>query len=180
MSFAPSALVGPTEIVAAPKVLWLRYRLHLLLRGWQDLRDDDLGTLWSISLLNEIMARSQSGKFLLARQARARGGLCHRDQRKRPAAIECKWSANNFDPTNLIASSTNIRKATTSSSLTMWSVPSPAAMETYECASMAFGPSPIRFLRRQVKRHCSTQVQKSSGMLERALRKLASHFRAVG
>jgi len=24
-------------------------------------------------------------------------------QRKRPAAIECKWSANNFDPTNLIA-----------------------------------------------------------------------------
>jgi hypothetical protein len=23
--------------------------------------------------------------------------------RKRPAAIECKWSANNFDPTNLIA-----------------------------------------------------------------------------
>jgi hypothetical protein len=23
--------------------------------------------------------------------------------RKRPAAIECKWSANNFDPTNLLA-----------------------------------------------------------------------------
>src|SRR5437588_12177675 len=30
----------------------------------------------------------------------------------------------------------------------MWSVPLPAAMETYECALMVFGPSPIRFLRR--------------------------------
>ena len=51
-------------------------------------------------------------------------------------------------PQILFHSGTNIRKATTSSSLTMWSVPLPAAMETYECASMAFGPSPIRFLRR--------------------------------
>jgi hypothetical protein len=24
-------------------------------------------------------------------------------RRKKPAAIECKWSANNFDPTNLMA-----------------------------------------------------------------------------
>src|SRR5258708_37313716 len=51
-------------------------------------------------------------------------------------------------PQILLHSGTNIRKATTSSSLTMWSVPLPAAMETYERALMAFGPSPIRFLHR--------------------------------
>src|SRR6266576_3423883 len=51
-------------------------------------------------------------------------------------------------PQILLHSGTNIRKATISSSLTMWSVPLPAAMETYECALMVFGASPIRFLRR--------------------------------
>jgi hypothetical protein len=30
----------------------------------------------------------------------------------------------------------------------MWTVPLLAAMETYECALMAFGPSSIRFLHR--------------------------------
>jgi hypothetical protein len=52
-------------------------------RGWQDLRDDDLETWWEHFVLNEIMARSQSrGSVLLAGQARARSGLCHRDPPK--------------------------------------------------------------------------------------------------
>ena len=45
----------------------------------------------------------EPGTVLLARQARARGGLCTCPRRKKPVALECEWSANNFDPKNLIA-----------------------------------------------------------------------------
>ncbi len=88
-----------------------------------------LGTLWEHFVLNEIMARSQSREVFYWRDKRGHEvDIVIATHRKRPVAIECKRSANNFDPTNLADSATNIRKATTSSFLTMWGVLSPAAM----------------------------------------------------
>ncbi len=100
----PFSTRRPTEIVAAPKVYGFDTGFICYYRGWQDLRDDDLGTLWEHFVLNEIMARSQSREVFYWRDKRGHEvDFVFATHRKRPAAIECKWSANNFDPTNLIA-----------------------------------------------------------------------------
>src|SRR5258708_13542609 len=58
----PFSTRRPTEIVAAPKVYGFDTGFVCYYRGWQDLRDDDLGTLWEHFVLNEFMARWQSGE----------------------------------------------------------------------------------------------------------------------
>ena len=100
----PFSTRRPTEIVAAPKVYGFDTGFICYYRGWQDLRDDDLGLLWEHFVLNEMMARSQSREVFYWRDKRGHEvDFVIATNRKRPAAIECKWSANNFDPTNLIA-----------------------------------------------------------------------------
>ncbi|OLE14313.1 MAG: hypothetical protein AUG89_02460 [Acidobacteria bacterium 13_1_20CM_4_56_7] len=100
----PFSTRRPTEIVAAPKVYGFDTAFICYYRGWQDLRDDDLGTLWEHFVLNEIMARSQSREVFYWRDKRGHEvDFVIATHRKRPPAIECKWSANNFDPTNLVA-----------------------------------------------------------------------------
>jgi uncharacterized protein len=87
------------EIVAAPKVYGFDTGFVCYFRGWHQPRRDDLGLLWEHYVLNELHARLQTRRinywrdkqghevdFVLAR----RGGP--------PLAIECKWSANDFDP----------------------------------------------------------------------------------
>lgn len=94
----------PTEIVAAPKVYGFDTGFVCYYRGWQDLRDDDLGILWEHFVLNEIMARSQTRDVFYWRDKRGHEiDFVLASHRKKPVAIECKWSANNFDPTNIIA-----------------------------------------------------------------------------
>jgi predicted AAA+ superfamily ATPase len=100
----PFSTRRPTEIVAAPKVYGFDTGFICYYRGWQDLRDDDLGTLWEHFVLNEIMARSQSREVFYWRDKRGHEvDFVIATHRKKPVAIECKWSANNFDPTNLVA-----------------------------------------------------------------------------
>jgi uncharacterized protein len=100
----PFSTRRPTEIVAAPKVYGFDTGFICYYRGWQDLRDDDLGTLWEHFVLNEIMARSQSREVFYWRDKRGHEvDFVIATKRKRPLAIECKWSADNFDPTNLVA-----------------------------------------------------------------------------
>jgi predicted AAA+ superfamily ATPase len=100
----PFSTRRPTEIVAAPKVYGFDTGFICYYRGWQDLRDDDVGTLWEHFVLNEIMARSQTREVFYWRDKRGHEvDFVIATNRKRPAAIECKWSANNFDPTNLVA-----------------------------------------------------------------------------
>ena len=102
----PFSTRRPTEIVAAPKVYGFDTGFICYYRGWQDLRDDDLGPLWEHFVLNEIMARSQSREVFYWRDKRGHEVdfvIATATHRKRPVAIECKWSANNFDPTNLVA-----------------------------------------------------------------------------
>lgn len=101
----------PNEIISAPKVYAFDTGFICYHRGWKDLRSEDLGALWEHYVLNEMMARMQSRRinywrdkrghevdFIIAgRGTQAAGGGAH------PVAIECKWSAGEFDSGNLLA-----------------------------------------------------------------------------
>lgn len=94
----------PTEIVSAPKVYGFDSGFVCFYRGWNSLRKEDLGFLWEHYILNELIAHMQSRNILYWRDKRGheidfvlapRGGFS--------VAIECKWSAKEFEPTGLIA-----------------------------------------------------------------------------
>jgi len=100
----PYSSGGTAEIVAAPKVYGFDTGFVCYHRGIGELRREDLGLLFEHYVLNEIHARlgrvevqywrSKNGNevdFVLASRSRA------------PIAIECKWSADAFDPANLKA-----------------------------------------------------------------------------
>ena len=91
------------EIVAAPKVYGFDTGFVCQHRGWTSLRPDDLGHLWEHYVLNELGARLQTSSLRYWRDKQGhevdlvwvpRGGS--------PLAIECKWSARDFDPANLL------------------------------------------------------------------------------
>lgn len=90
------------EIISAPKVYGFDTGFVCYYRGWRELRREDRGLLWEHYVLNEIQGRLQIRNVLYWRDKRgheidfviaARG--------KPPVAIECKWSATEFDPGNL-------------------------------------------------------------------------------
>jgi len=100
----PFSTRRPTEIVSAPKVYGFDTGFVCYYRGWQELREDDLGAMWEHFVLNEILARLQSREVLYWRDKRGHEvDFVLASRRKKPLAIECKWSANKFDPTNLRA-----------------------------------------------------------------------------
>jgi uncharacterized protein len=100
----PYSAGGTAEIVAAPKVYGFDTGFVCYHRGIGELRREDLGLLFEHYVLNEIHAhlgrvevqywRSKSGNevdFVFAPRSNA------------PTAIECKWSADAFDPAHLKA-----------------------------------------------------------------------------
>jgi predicted AAA+ superfamily ATPase len=100
------------EIVAAPKVYGFDTGFVCYFRGWHETRRDDMGLLWEHYVLNELHARLQTRRihywrdkqghevdFVLARRGHP------------PLAIECKWSANDFDAKSLKAFATRYPKA---------------------------------------------------------------------
>jgi len=94
----------PTEIISAPKVYGFDTGFVCYHRGWHGLRPDDLGLLWEHFVLNEIQANLQSREIRYWRDKRGHEVdfvLAYR--RAAPVAIECKWSASEFDPSNLQA-----------------------------------------------------------------------------
>ncbi|MHB1934975.1 MAG: ATP-binding protein [Acidobacteriaceae bacterium] len=94
----------PTEIVSAPKVYGFDTGFVCYCRGWQELRKEDLGILWEHFVLNEIMARLQTREIGYWRDKRGHEiDFVLAGRRKNPLAIECKWSADKFDPVNLEA-----------------------------------------------------------------------------
>ena len=94
----------PTEIVSAPKVYGFDTGFICYYRGWQELRDDDLGILWEHFVLNEMMARLQTREIGYWRDKRGHEiDFVLAARRKSPLALECKWSASRFDPANLLA-----------------------------------------------------------------------------
>ena len=91
-----------TEIVSAPKVYAFDTGFFCYYRGWHSVRDDDRGILWEHYVMNELFAHLQARRLCYWRDkaghevdfvAQVRGGL--------PMAIECTWSASEFDAKNL-------------------------------------------------------------------------------
>jgi hypothetical protein len=73
-------------------------------RGWDTIRNDDLGVLWEHFVLNELHARLQSRDIRYWRDKRQHEiDFVLQRRGKPPAAIECKWSADEFDARNLMA-----------------------------------------------------------------------------
>jgi hypothetical protein len=94
----PFAGGGAAEIVAAPKVYGFDTGFVCYHRGWHELRRDDLGPLWEHLVLNELHAHLGSRAIHYWRTkhgAEIDFVLTRRDGP--PAAIECKWSAGEFD-----------------------------------------------------------------------------------
>jgi len=92
----------PTEIVSAPKVYAFDTGFMCYYRGWDRLRQDDMGTLWEHFVLNEILAQTQSRKIYYWRdkQKHEVDFILTKNQAA-PKVIECKWTATDFDPMNV-------------------------------------------------------------------------------
>ena len=93
----------PTEIIAAPKVYGFDTGFICYHKGWHQLRGDDLGSLWEHFVLNEMQAHLQSREIRYWRDKRGHEVDFVVAERQAPLAIECKWSASDFDPSNLQA-----------------------------------------------------------------------------
>jgi len=95
-----------TEIVSMPKVYGFDTGFVAHYRGWDDPHDQDLGVLWEHYVLNELHGQLQ-GSVLKVHHWRDKRGhevdfvLVRRDAPA--AAIECKWSADSFEPAGLRA-----------------------------------------------------------------------------
>ncbi len=93
-----------TEIVAAPKVYAFDTGFVCFYRGWESLRPDDLGILWEHLVLNEIHSRfPQRGvQYWRDKQKHEIDFVLAPRRGREVMAIECKWSADDFDPANLL------------------------------------------------------------------------------
>lgn len=100
----PFSTHRPTEIVSAPKVYAFDTGFVCYHRGWHELRREDMGLLWEHYVLNEFQAQAQTRQILYWRDKRGHEvDFVLAGRGDNPAAIECKWSANDFDPANLMA-----------------------------------------------------------------------------
>ena len=91
-----------TEIVSAPKVYAFDTGFMCYYRGWDKLRQDDMGTLWEHFVLNEILARTQSRKIYYWRDKQKHEvDFIITKKQAEPMVVECKWTATDFDPTNI-------------------------------------------------------------------------------
>lgn len=88
----------PTEIVSAPKVYGFDTGFVCYYRGWHELRREDMGLLWEHFVLNELHASMQTRDIHYWRDKQGREiDFIFVRRRGTPIAIECKWSAGEFD-----------------------------------------------------------------------------------
>jgi uncharacterized protein len=91
-----------TEIISAPKVYAFDTGFVNYHRGWQQLRHEDMGYLWEHFVLNELQAHLQSHNIQYWRDKRGHEIDFVLSRRKgKPIAIECKWSADEYQFSNL-------------------------------------------------------------------------------
>lgn len=92
------------EIVAAPKVYGFDTGFVCYFRGWHSLRRDDLGLLWEHYVLNELHGRLQTRRIHYWRDKQGHEVDFVIPRRGQPPlAVECKWSADDFDAAALRA-----------------------------------------------------------------------------
>lgn len=100
----PFSTHRPTEIISAPKVYAFDTGFMCYYRGWHELRLEDLGELWEHFVLNEVQADLQTRNISYWRDKRGHEVDFILNNRKgQPTAIECKWSASEFEAVNLKA-----------------------------------------------------------------------------
>lgn len=93
-----------TEIVAAPKVYAFDTGFVCYYRGWSELRQEDFGILWEHFVINELHATLQMRDLRYWRDKRGHEiDIVMLKRGQPPIAVECKWSASDFDPKNLQA-----------------------------------------------------------------------------
>jgi len=98
----PFSTSKTAEIVSAPKVYGFDTGFVCYYRGWRELRREDMGLLWEHYVLNEMQGRLQRRDILFWRDKRGHEvDFVIAERGKPPTAIECKWSAAEFDPGNL-------------------------------------------------------------------------------
>jgi uncharacterized protein len=92
------------EITLAPKVYGFDTGFVCHFRGWNPLREDDVGLLWEHLVLNELMAQRQglAIHYWRDKDRREIDFVVARNP-ARPTAIEVKWSADAFEARNLKA-----------------------------------------------------------------------------
>ncbi len=100
----PFARHRTTEIVSAPKVYGFDTGFVCYHRGWHQLREDDLGPLWEHFVLNELHSQLQTRAIHYWRDKRGHEiDFVLTSRGREPVAIECKWKADAFDPSSLLA-----------------------------------------------------------------------------
>lgn len=100
----PFSTHRPTEIIAAPKVYGFDTGFICYHKGWNELRPEEYGILWEHLVLNEMQAALQTRKINYWRDKRGHEvDFVLVRPRRSPTAIECKWSADDFDPRSLFA-----------------------------------------------------------------------------
>lgn len=93
-----------TEIVSAPKVYAFDTGFVCQFKGWESLRNEDLGFLWEHYVLNELQARRQERRIQYWRDKRHHEvDFVWKRRGESVVAIECKWSADNFEPSGMKA-----------------------------------------------------------------------------
>jgi predicted AAA+ superfamily ATPase len=91
-----------TEIVAAPKVYGFDSGFVCHYKGWETLRLEDKGMLWEHYVLNEIQARLQRRDVRTWRDKQHHEiDFILQKSSRHVIAVECKWSADEFEPGNL-------------------------------------------------------------------------------
>ena len=91
------------EIISAPKVYGFDTGFVCVYRGWTSLRRDDLGRLWEHYVLNELTAQLQATNLRYWRDKQGHEiDLVWQSRGGKLVAIECKWSAHDFDPANIL------------------------------------------------------------------------------
>lgn len=99
----PFSGYAPSEIISAPKVYGFDTGFVCHYRGWINLRPEDLGYLFEHVVLNEILSRFPRGKVQYWRD-KAKNEVDFiflKNRHFSPIAIECKWSARNFNAKNI-------------------------------------------------------------------------------
>jgi predicted AAA+ superfamily ATPase len=93
-----------SEIVSAPKVYGFDTGFVCFHRGWHELRPNDAGSLWEHFVLNEMQSELQTRRINYWRDKRGHEvDIVYVRRGRAPVAIECKWSADEFDPGSLLA-----------------------------------------------------------------------------
>lgn len=90
------------EIVAAPRVYAFDTGFFCYYRGWESLRQEDMGILWEHFVLNEIQGQLQTREILYWRDKMGHEiDFILKPRGQEPIVIECKWQTRNAENKNI-------------------------------------------------------------------------------